>query len=73
MAERGDVALALEARLDFVHAARDVDREHQLQIDLEILRAGGHPRDAEQAGDERDASGQVKEAHGDIRREALEF
>ena len=42
---RGDVALALLARLLRVDAAGDVDREDQLEIDRQLLR---HRRPDEQ-------------------------
>jgi hypothetical protein len=67
MTQRRDVAFALEARLELVDAARDVDREHQLEIDLQIGGAGGRARHPEHAGDHGNPGGQISEAHGGIR------
>ena len=41
MQERVDVALALQARLQPVDAAGDVDREDQFKVDRNVLRLCG--------------------------------
>ena len=70
MPERRDVALALQLCLDLIDAARDVDREHQLQIDREILGRGGQARGGDQGGEHRRSDRDSSEAHGGIRDEA---
>ena len=70
MPQRRDVALALQLGLDLVHAARDVHREHQLQIDRNILGGGGQARHGEQSGDQRRPGRNSSEAHGGIRDQA---
>jgi hypothetical protein len=58
----GDVTPALEARLDLVDAAGDVDREHQLEIDGQLLGAGREAGNADQADEEPQAR-QIRHAH----------
>ena len=71
MPQRRDVALALQLRLDGVDAARDVDREHQLQIDGEVLGSGGQAMSAAiRAASSAVRGSEIGKAHGDIRDEA---
>ena len=70
MPQRRDVALALQLRLDGVDAARDVDREHQLQIDGEVLGSCGQPWRGAEGSDQCRRGSEIGKAHGDIRDEA---
>ncbi len=61
VAQGRDVAFTLQARLDRIDAARDVDREHQLEVDPQVRGAGAGVGRADQADHQGAAARQLSE------------
>ncbi len=70
MAQRRDIAAALELPLVSIHRARDVDGQHQLEIDRQVLGDRRPCRSRARGGNHRDEHAR-EEAHGLVSRSRL--